>query len=50
MFDCSLKGSNHYGIAGYYALQALKENMIVGERFICLSTNFKYLQLFKLFK
>ena len=21
--------SNHYGIAGYYAMQALKENMIV---------------------
>ena len=23
------KRSNHYGIAGYYSMQALKENMIV---------------------
>lgn len=27
-----LSGSNHYGIAGYYAMQALKENMIVSWR------------------
>jgi len=26
-----LLGSNHFGIAGYYAMQALKENMIVSE-------------------
>lgn len=32
----SVLGSNHYGIAGYYSMQALKENMIVSKRFICL--------------
>lgn len=27
----AISGSNHYGIAGYYAMQALKENMIVSD-------------------
>jgi len=31
----TISGSNHYGIAGYYAMQALKENMIVSKRLFC---------------
>ncbi len=34
----SVLGSNHYGIAGYYPLQALKQNMMVSKCLLCLSS------------
>lgn len=36
-------GSNHYGIAGYYSMQALKSNMIVSQGHVCLVPCFQYL-------
>ena len=30
------KGSNHYGIAGYYSLQALEHNLIVCYMFLLI--------------
>lgn len=46
LLSFSILGSNHYGIAGYYAMQALKENMIVSEK---LTQNCLFLHQFVLF-
>lgn len=43
----SLIGSNHFGIAGYYSMQALKENMIVSKSSLSPLRRFHFMEWHK---